>query len=144
MKIPNKDINQIYAEIGNLLDNVVYEKGFIAGVNSKEGINKNTAFKVVFEELSKNRMFQGHYDHQHGTVDFMCGIMTVMEYIAYNISQEVGNDFTNQFVKNMCQDKKKNEELWEKAGSDNHITRENVGIRPNSRTDGTQELKEGW
>ena len=51
-------------------------------------MNKQEAFKIVYDEMIKNQLFCGVYDAKNGNVHFMYGISTVMEQIAY----EAGGD----------------------------------------------------
>ena len=47
----------------------------------------------------------------------------------------------------MCEDKKQtlsNDDLWDKAGSGQPITRDDLGISSDTRNNGTQVLKEGF
>lgn len=67
---------------------------------------KRLAYKIVFNDLIKCNMFVGKYDARNGNEDFMYGINTVMEYIAYAINNKTGNFFTEKFTKNMIESKK--------------------------------------
>ena len=64
-------------------------------------MNKQEAFKIVFEELKKCSLFTGKYDTKNGNEHFMYGIATVMESIAYQINEETGDTFSDTFIKNM-------------------------------------------
>lgn len=64
------------------------------------------AYKMVFDDLLKVRMFRGHYDRVYGNEHFMHGICTVMEYISGKISKECGEQFQDEFLKNMGGDEK--------------------------------------
>jgi len=63
--------------------------------------NLKEAYKLVFEDLKKCGMFVGEYDARNGNTNFMLGICTVMETIAYNISEEVGKEYSDLFSENM-------------------------------------------
>ena len=52
-------------------------------------------------------MFVGNYDAKNGSAEFMHGIEVVMEYTAYNICDEHGDDFSNMFIKNMIASEQK-------------------------------------
>lgn len=67
------------------------------------------AYRIVFNDILNNGcgMFIGKYDAINGSQEFMHGIATVMEYIAYNICDEQGDDFTDFFTKNMVKSEKK-------------------------------------
>ena len=65
-------------------------------------MDKKTAYEIVFKDLTNSiSFFNGNYDARNGKVDYMYGISTVMEFIAYSISDEVGDNFSNEFIKNM-------------------------------------------
>lgn len=66
---------------------------------------KQTIQKVV-EHMSECGMFCGRYDAKNGSKKFMYGIGTVMEYLAYLVSEEFGEQIDSEFLKNM----KKSEE----------------------------------
>ena len=67
------------------------------------------AYKIVLNDILNNGcgMFVGNYDAKNGSAEFMQGIETVMEYIAYSISDEQGDDFSNLFIKNMIASEQK-------------------------------------
>ena len=67
---------------------------------------KKIAYKIVFKELSKYGMLVGKYDAKHSTEDFMYGISTVMEKIAYSIDDKTGQAFEDKFIKNMIESEK--------------------------------------
>lgn len=62
--------------------------------------NKESA-KYVFDELLKCDLFRGRYDARNGKEDFMYGVCTVMENIAYMISEECHDRFDTEFMQNM-------------------------------------------
>lgn len=43
----------------------------------------------------------GKYDAVHGDKPFMYGVASVMEYIAYNVNEEIGCEFEELFLENM-------------------------------------------
>ena len=61
------------------------------------------AYRIVLNDILNNGcgMFVGNYDAKNGSTEFMHGISTVMEYIAYSICDEQRDDFSNLFIKNM-------------------------------------------
>ena len=63
--------------------------------------NLKEAYKLVFEDLKKCGMFVGKYDARNGDIHFMNGIYTVMETIAYTISEEIGEEYSNLFSENI-------------------------------------------
>lgn len=66
---------------------------------------KQTIQKVV-EHMCECGLFCGRYDATNGSKKFMYGINTVMEYLTYLVSEEFGEQFSSEFLKNM----KKSEE----------------------------------
>ena len=60
------------------------------------------AYQIVFNDLRKGRMFQGHYDAFNGNPLFMHGIETVMEVIANRAyDDDFAEKFSNEFCDNM-------------------------------------------
>lgn len=60
------------------------------------------AYQMVFNDLCKCRMFQGHYDAINGNSHFMSGIETVMEIIAYRAyDDDFAEEFSNEFTDNI-------------------------------------------
>lgn len=64
---------------------------------------KKLAYSIVFDDLKECGLFCGKYDAKNGNKSFMYGVSTVMESIAYNICDEVGDDFSKTFIKNMVE-----------------------------------------
>ena len=67
------------------------------------------AYRIVLNDILNNgcEMFVGSYDAKNGSAEFMRGSATVMEYIAYSICDEHGDDFSNLFIKNMIASEQK-------------------------------------
>lgn len=67
------------------------------------------AYKMVYEDMiqSECNLLVGSYDARNGSKKFMYGISTVMEWIAYRVSEEEGDAFSDVFVKNMLESEKK-------------------------------------
>ena len=67
------------------------------------------AYRIVLNDILNNGcgMFLGNYDAKNGSAEFMHGISTVMEHIAYSICDEQGDDFSNLFIKNMIASEQK-------------------------------------
>ena len=59
------------------------------------------AFRIVFEELTRNPIFKGKYDAKNGNEHFMYGVFTVMENIAQNTIDRVKLARTNQSIKEL-------------------------------------------
>lgn len=64
-------------------------------------MDKTTAFRIVYEELTKNPMFCGVFDARHGKREFMYGICTVMENIADNVSEDTYNEYSAMWCDNI-------------------------------------------
>lgn len=63
--------------------------------------------KNLVDEMSECGMFCGRYDAKNGSDKFMNGVNTVMEYLAYQVSEEYYNKFSDMFIKNMIESEKK-------------------------------------
>ena len=68
-------------------------------------MNRKKAYEIVFDDLKKIPLFCGRYDgKRHGSEEsrkYMHGISSVMEYIAYEISEEEGDNYCDLFLANM-------------------------------------------
>lgn len=64
-------------------------------------MDKQEAYKIVLEDLKKIPLFMGSYDACHGNEHFMHGVAAVMESIAYKVSDEEGDAFSDEFVHNL-------------------------------------------
>jgi hypothetical protein len=67
------------------------------------------AYRIVFNDMMNSGcgLLVGQYDAKNGKEEFMHGIATVMEWIAYRVSEEQGDDFSDLFVKNLIESEKK-------------------------------------
>ena len=72
-------------------------------------INEKEILKGIIEEMSEIGIFTGKYDAKNGKEDFMYGISTVMECLAYMVSDEYGDSFSDAFVKNLIDSEQKAE-----------------------------------
>ena len=63
--------------------------------------NEKEMLKGIIEEMREIGMFEGRYNAKNGKKDFMYGISTVMECLAYMVSDEYGDSFSDTFVKNL-------------------------------------------
>jgi len=70
-------------------------------------MDEQEAFEIVFNKLKECPLFCGKYDAAHGDDHFMYGVGTVMEYISYYISDEVGMVFEGEFANNIVESKEK-------------------------------------
>jgi len=71
-------------------------------------MNKKEAYKIVFDDLTRNPLFMGKYDAKNGNEDFMYSIATVMEIIAINSDDtELYEWFNDKFYQNIIDSKNK-------------------------------------
>lgn len=63
--------------------------------------NEKEMLKGIIEEMCECGIFKGRYSGNNKSLGFMYGISTVMEYLAYKISDEYGNDFSDTFLENL-------------------------------------------
>lgn len=61
------------------------------------------AYRIVLNDILNKSpgMFVGNYNAKNGNDNFMHGIGTVMEYIAYSVDDRTGEDFSELFTKNL-------------------------------------------
>ena len=65
-------------------------------------MDKSEAYKIVFDDLTSVDIFNGTYNAAtDNDYHFMFGIKMVMDYIAYSISEECYNKFSNTFLANI-------------------------------------------
>lgn len=64
-------------------------------------MSKREAFCIVFDELVQISTFRGIYDARNGSKEFMHGVASVMECIAYNIDADMATAFSASFLNNM-------------------------------------------
>ena len=77
----------------------------------KLNTNEKEMLKGIIEEMRECNMFNGIYNAKNGSVQFMYGISTVMEYLAYRVSDEYGDSFSDTFVNNLIASEQKVEEV---------------------------------
>lgn len=67
------------------------------------------AYRIVFNDMMNSGcgLLVGKYDAKNGNEKYMFGVDTVMEWIAYKVSEVQGNDFSELFTKNMVESQKK-------------------------------------
>ena len=63
--------------------------------------NEKEMLRNIIEEMRECGMFEGRYDAKNGKPEFMYGISTVMEYLAYRVSNEYGDEFSDTFMRNL-------------------------------------------
>ena len=71
----------------------------------KENKELTKAYEMVFNDIVNSGcgLMIGKFDAKNGAEHFMYGISTVMEWIAYRVSDEVGDEFSDLFIKNMIE-----------------------------------------
>ena len=62
---------------------------------------KEEAFLYVLNELKKCELFVGKYDAKNGNEHFMNGVACVMESIAYRAGEDIGDEFSMEFTRNL-------------------------------------------
>ena len=70
-------------------------------------MNKQDAYRIVLDDLMGVNLFKGIYDatYDEKTNNFIYGIQTVMESIAYGVSEECYDEFSNMFLANVISSK---------------------------------------
>lgn len=70
--------------------------------------NLQNAYRMVFNDIMNSdvNLFQGIYNAKNGNVSFMYGIETVMEYLAYKVSEADYDNFSKLFTQNMIDSEK--------------------------------------
>lgn len=67
------------------------------------------AYRIVLNDMLNSGcgLFVGEYDALNGNEQFMHGISTVMEWIAYRMSDADGDAFNDLFIKNLLKSEMK-------------------------------------
>lgn len=67
------------------------------------------AYRIVFNDMLNSGcgLLVGEYDAKNGNKQFMYGISTVMEWIAYCVSEADGDEFSDLFIENMMKSEEK-------------------------------------
>ena len=75
----------------------------------KENKELTKAYEMVLNDIVNSGcgLMIGKFDAKNGEEHFMYGISTVMEWIAYRVSDEVGYEFSDLFIKNMIESEKR-------------------------------------
>lgn len=64
-------------------------------------MTEKEAFEFVLNELKKCDLFVGKYDAKNGNEHFMNGVACVMESIAYRAGEDIGDEFSDEFTRNL-------------------------------------------
>ena len=70
-------------------------------------IEEKQTLKKVIDDMQNCELFCGKYDAKRCDPHFMYGIDTVMEYLAYLVSDDFGDDFSQKFIENMIKSEKR-------------------------------------
>lgn len=62
---------------------------------------KEKTLKEILDEMQEIGIFNGTFDAKNGSWEFMHGVACVMEYLAYQVSEDYGEKFSEEFFKNM-------------------------------------------
>lgn len=67
------------------------------------------AYRIVLNDMLNSGcgLLVGEYDARNGSEQFMHGISTVMEWIAYRVSEEDYNEFNDLFIRNLIKSEQK-------------------------------------
>ena len=84
-----------------LKDNPYLEDNVVSDKDEKE------VLRNLLEKMKECNLFCGKYDAKNGSEKFMHGINTVMEYLAYQVSEEYCDEFSDMFMDNMIESEKK-------------------------------------
>lgn len=68
---------------------------------------KQTMRKVIETIIQRDGLFAGNYDAENGNSDFMYGISSLLEYLAYSVDTDFGNEVEDIFAENMLKSEKK-------------------------------------
>ena len=67
---------------------------------------KQTIRKVIETIIQSDGLFAGNYDAKNGNSDFMYGISSLLEYLAYAVDADLGNEVEDIFAENMLKSEK--------------------------------------
>lgn len=66
-------------------------------------MDKAKAFEIVYNELIKCPLFCGKFDATHGNREYMYGICTVMENIAFHVSEDTYDEYSIMWCDNILE-----------------------------------------
>ena len=67
-------------------------------------MDKKEAYQIVLNDLLECGMFRGRYDATHGSQQFMLGIATVVEFVAFGCDKL--EEVSDTFIQNMIRSEK--------------------------------------
>lgn len=62
---------------------------------------KEVLKKIITESMEDCSLLRGCYDKKNGSVHFMYGVSSVMEYFAYSVNENFGDTISQIIDKNM-------------------------------------------
>lgn len=62
---------------------------------------KKTLESIINRAMNDVGLLRGEYDHKNGNQHFMYGINTAIEYFAFLVSEEFGEEVSKKFIENM-------------------------------------------
>ena len=62
---------------------------------------KKTLESIINRAMNEIGLLRGEYDHINGNEHFMYGINTAIEFFAYLVSKEFGEEVSDKFFENM-------------------------------------------
>ena len=68
---------------------------------------KQTTRKIIETIMRNGSLFAGNYDAVNGNPEFMYGILSLLEYLAYSVDENFGDEIEDIFIKNMLKSEKK-------------------------------------
>ena len=60
----------------------------------------NKTLEEILNEMRQIGIFNGTFDAKNGSWEFMHGVACVMEYLAYQVSEEYAIEFNEEFSNN--------------------------------------------
>jgi hypothetical protein len=66
---------------------------------------EKSVLKGIFDKIDVG-ILKGCYDAKNGDEHFMYGVLTAMTFFAYLISEDFGDEFDDNFTKNMLDSEK--------------------------------------
>ena len=61
----------------------------------------NKTLEEILNEMRQIGIFNGTFDAKNGSWEFMHGVACVMEYLAFQVSEDYGEKFSEEFSNNM-------------------------------------------
>ena len=69
--------------------------------------NEKQTMRNIIETIMQNGgLFAGNYDAVNGSPEFMYGISSLLEYLAYSVDADLGNEVEDIFAENMLKSEK--------------------------------------